>query len=64
MRALLSFAILLICRLATLSAQERIDLWEGVEMPNSRGIEVTDSISDHRVRRVGRPAIYRVAPSP
>lgn len=43
--------------------QERIDLWQGVRMPGSRGIEVTDSVANHRVYRVGRPAMYRVAPT-
>lgn len=41
---------------------ERIELWEGVPMPNSRGMEISDSIANHRVYRVGRPAIYRIAP--
>lgn len=49
---------------ATLPAQERIELWQGTAMPNSRGIEVADSIANHRVYRVGRPAMYRVAPAP
>lgn len=49
---------------AALRAQERIDLWEGVAMPDSRGIAVADSIANHRVYRVGRPAMYRVAPAP
>lgn len=44
-------------------AQERIDLWEGTAMPNSRGVAVTDSIAGQRVWRVGRPAMYRVAPT-
>ncbi len=54
----------LLCSCATLSAQERIELWEGVEMPNSKGIFVADSIANQRVYKVGRPAIYRVAPAP
>ena len=50
----------------TVQAQqhEKIDLWEGTVMPNTRGIEVVDSIANERVYKVGRPAIYRVAPSP
>ena len=44
--------------------QEKIDLWEGTTMPNTRGIEVVDSIANQRVYKVGRPAIYRVAPKP
>ena len=56
--------MLLFFSLATASAQERIDLWEGTPMPNSRGVEVADSIANHRVYKVGRPALYRVAPTP
>lgn len=56
----------LLLALLTLSveAQEKIDLWEGTSMPNTRGIEVADSIANERVYKVGRPAIYRVAPTP
>lgn len=56
----------LLLALVTLTVQaqemEKIDLWEGVVMPNTRGIEVVDSIANQRVYKVGRPAIYRVAP--
>lgn len=56
----------LLLALVTLTVQaqemEKIDLWEGTVMPNTRGIEVVDSIANHRVYKVGRPAIYRVAP--
>lgn len=56
----------LLLALVTLTVQaqemEKIDLWEGAVMPNTRGIEVVDSIANHRVYKVGRPAIYRVAP--
>lgn len=45
-------------------AQEKIDLWQGVEMPDSRGIEVVDSIANQRVYKVSRPVMYRVAPTP
>ena len=50
----------------TVQAQQRekIDLWEGTTMPNTRGLEVVDSIANQRVYKVGRPAIYRVAPTP
>lgn len=44
--------------------REKIDIWEGAPMPNSRGIIVEDSIANQRVYKVGRPAIYRVSPSP
>lgn len=56
--------LILLFSLATVSAQERIELWEEVAMPNSRGIFVADSIANQRVYKVGKPAIYRVAPSP
>lgn len=56
----------LLLALVTLTVQaqemEKIDLWEGAVMPNTRGIAVEDSIANHRVYKVGRPAIYRVAP--
>ncbi len=56
----------LLLALVTLTVQaqemEKIDLWEGTVMPNTRGIAVEDSIANHRVYKVGRPAIYRVAP--
>lgn len=63
MKRLVSLLAALFATAAALSAQERIDLWEGVPMPNSRGIAVTDSVANHRVYRVGRPALYRVAPA-
>lgn len=56
----------LLLALVTLTVQaqemEKINLWEGTVMPNTRGIEVVDSIANQRVYKVGRPAIYRVAP--
>lgn len=54
--------IFAICLIGTLSAQERIDIWEGVEMPNSKGLRISDSVANRRMVRVGRPALYRVAP--
>ncbi len=47
------------------SAQEveRIELWSGRTMPNSRGIELQDSIANQRVWQVGQPALYRIAPT-
>ena len=57
-------ALLLTLLTLTAKGQEKIDLWEGVTMPNSRGIDVQDSIANQRVYKVGRPAIYRVAPAP
>ncbi|MDL2242037.1 alpha/beta hydrolase [Bacteroidales bacterium OttesenSCG-928-L03] len=39
------------------SAQEFIPIW-GEEMPNSRGLEITDSIANERVYQVGTPGVY------
>ena len=64
MRRLIALFAAIVCGLTSLMAQERIELWEGVEMPNSKGIFVADSIANQRVYKVGRPAIYRVSPSP
>ena len=59
----ISLFFLLCTGAAGAAAQERIELWPEGPMPNSRGIAVTDSIANHRVYRVGRPAMYRVAPT-
>ena len=60
----LTLLLALITCTAQAQQHEKIDLWEGTVMPNTRGIEVVDSIANQRVYKVGRPAIYRVAPSP
>ena len=57
-------ALLLTLLTFTAKGQEKIDLWEGTTMPNTRGLVVQDSIANERVYKVGRPAIYRVAPAP
>lgn len=62
MRYLTILWLLCLCTMGA-QAQEKIDLWEGTTMPNTRGVEVTDSIANQRVYKVGRPAIYRVAPT-
>ena len=56
--------ITIISLMQVLSAftQQRIDIWEGRSMPNSKGLTITDSVANHRVVRVGRPSLYRVAP--
>ncbi|MBQ1952793.1 MAG: alpha/beta hydrolase, partial [Alistipes sp.] len=56
-------ALLLTLLTLTAKGQEKIDLWEGTTMPNTRGLVVQDSIANERVYKVGRPAIYRVAPA-
>jgi len=45
------------------SAQDFIPLWPAGKMPNSKGIAVTDSISNERYRRVGTPGIFAFFPS-
>ena len=38
-------------------AQERMDLWPAGQMPNSKGLEVKDSIANERIYQVGKPRI-------
>ncbi len=45
------------------SAQEFIPLWQKGKMPNSKGLEVKDSISNERYSRVSRPGVYAFFPS-
>lgn len=40
----------------------RIDLWQGVKMPNSRGLHITDSVSNHRTWRIASPRLYAFQP--
>ncbi len=47
----------------TLSAQELIPLWADGKIPNSRGVNLRDSIANERIVRVGAPAIYAFFPS-
>jgi acetyl esterase/lipase len=44
-------------------AQDYILLWPEGKMPNSKGIKMTDSISDERIRRVGKPGMWVFKPS-
>jgi len=44
------------------SAQEFIPLWQK-EMPNSKGVEVKDSIRNERAYRVSKPGMYAFFPS-
>ena len=46
-----------------MKAQEFIRLWDGVRMPNSRGVEVKDSIARERWFKVSSPGMYVFAPS-
>lgn len=49
--------------LSTAIAQDYITLWPEGKMPNSKGLKITDSISDERVRRVGKPGMWVFTPS-
>ena len=46
-----------------LSAQDFIPLWPKGKMPNSKGMQLTDSISGERYRRVGTPGLLAFFPS-
>jgi len=44
-------------------AQDFIPLWPEGKMPNSKGMHLTDSISNERIFRVGTPGMYAFYPS-
>jgi acetyl esterase/lipase len=44
-------------------SQEFIALWPKGKMPNSKGLHITDSISNERIFRVGTPGMYAFFPS-
>lgn len=44
-------------------AQEFIPIWPTGNMPDSKGIQLTDSISNERIHRVGTPGMYAFSPS-
>lgn len=48
---------------AKTKAQEFIPLWPKGKMPNSKGMKLTDSISNERIHRVGIPGMYAFFPS-
>jgi acetyl esterase/lipase len=54
-------AMLFIANSAT--AQEFTPLWPKDKMPNSKGLNLTDSIANERVYRVGIPGMYAYFPS-
>lgn len=58
------FFILLLLTLQArlLSAQDFLPLWSG-NMPNSRGMELSDSIANERIVQVGIPALHAFVPS-
>lgn len=56
-------ATLLLAFSATTHAQEFIPLWENGKMPDSKGLNLSDSIGNERVYRVGTPGMYLFQPS-
>lgn len=52
------FFLCIVCLIATVEAQEFIPLWEKGKMPNSRGLNLPDSIANERIYRVGTPGLY------
>lgn len=44
-------------------AQDFIRLWPKGKMPGSKGLKITDSISNERLHRVGTPGMYAFFPS-
>ncbi|TDH27770.1 alpha/beta hydrolase [Segetibacter sp. 3557_3] len=59
--SLLCSLVLLWC--ATANGQEFIPLWPKGKMPNSKGLNLSDSIANERVYRVGTPGMYAFFPS-
>lgn len=62
---LIRISAALTCLLSTVSlySQEFIPLWPAAKMPNSRGLDLKDSISNERIFRVGKPGMYAYFPS-
>ncbi len=64
MKKTISVWMMVLCFLASLTAQERIYLWEADKMPNSRHLGLQDSIANERVYQVAVPWIeYFPAPA-
>lgn len=57
------FLFLIVGVAATLMAQTSIPLWQKGTMPNSRGLNIADSIANERVYRVGQPDMEVYTPS-
>ena len=54
----LAFFLCIVCMTTTVEAQEFIPLWEKGKMPNSRGLNLPDSIANERIYRGGTPGLY------
>ena len=61
-RLILAGALLLL-GLQKVSAQEFIPLWPEGKMPNSKGLQLKDNISNERVYQVGTPGMFAFFPS-
>ncbi len=45
------------------NSQEYISLWQKGKMPNSKGLDIKDSLSNERIYRVSSPGMYAFFPS-
>ena len=65
MKIRLSFTVILILfvNIFSVKAQEFIPLWAENKMPDSKGLRLTDSISNERIFRVAVPGMYAFFPS-
>ena len=57
------FILLLAFSVRGATAQEFIPLWPKGKMPNTKGLNLKDSIANERVYRVGTPGMYAFFPS-
>ena len=60
MRLILILFLLVSIRL---NAQDFIPIWPQGKMPNSKGLQLTDSIANERIYKVGTPGMYAFFPS-
>ena len=63
MRLPVLFALFLFLLADKAGAQEFIPLWPAGKMPNSKGMNLGDSIANERIFRVGTPGMYAFFPS-
>jgi acetyl esterase/lipase len=63
MKKILQLLVFVLSYCIQVNAQEFIKLWPTGKMPNSKGILLTDSISNERIHRVGIPGMYAFFPS-
>jgi len=62
-KQLFFFLLILFIQAGNGRAQEFIRIWPEGKMPNSKGMNLTDSISGERYRRVGTPGLLAFFPS-